>query len=235
MLENKINRPKVKLINSNAPDVNLGLKLFNRRKGNILNAHSTQVNVLFLKTFLHSFKDEKNEFSNFIVKLGISTTPLYSKIISLKKNPSQIADEISPIDILHKKNSKRIREILIKCTDRKVIQKFNDSVFESVVDRGNDFFDSNGKGKLRVFSIYAVDAQNLSKIKQYLVVILLDPYHLVCPIRDTCKKLSNIKNQHYIYQKCKDRKDSLEVVFKQEFDDESKKGRISLIDISSLK
>lgn len=235
MLENKISKPKIKLINRNAPDVNLGFKLFNKHKRNVLNAHSAQVNVLFLKTFLHSFKDEKNEFSNFIFKAGIKNTSLFSKIMSLKDDPSQIANEISPIDIWHKRNSKRIREILIRCTDREVIQKFDDSIFESVVDRGNDFLDSNGKGRLRVFSIYAVDTRNFSKIKQYLVVILLDQYHLVCPIRDTRKKLSNIKNQHHIYQHYKNRKDSLEDVFKQDFDNESKKGQISLIDIDSLK
>lgn len=67
MLENKISKPKIKLINRNAPDVNLGFKLFNKHKRNVLNAHSAQVNVLFLKTFLHSFKDEKNEFSKYIL------------------------------------------------------------------------------------------------------------------------------------------------------------------------
>lgn len=201
--------PKLFPKKRNNPSIKTGVKLFNNHTAGRLNAHNADVEVLFLNIFLHSFNDSKNKFSNYVTKLGIKNTSTYHNLISLSKSPSQIAKELSPIDIYHRQNSQRIKEILSHEIPSEIIDYFGDSIFESVVERGSDFLDANGKGKFRVFSIYAIDQKNLSNGVQKLIVILIDPYHLVCPVEDKDK----------LYKKYNFCDDSLEAVFQDIFKD----------------
>lgn len=208
--------PKLIKSNNNS-SLKTGVKLFNQHTAGKLNAHNADVDILFLDTFLQSFKDEKNEFSNYIERLGIKNTYIYRNFLALSKNPKKIANEITTIDILHRKNSARIKQILSHEIPSNLINKFDDSIFESVVNRGIDFFDANGKGRFRVFSLYATKRDNLNNEKQILIIFLIDPYHLVCPVADHQRNLTKKENQHKFFKNCKTYKDSLDMVFSSMF------------------
>ena len=210
-------RPKL-VTSHNNPSLTTGVKLFNQHTAGQLNAHNADVKILFFDQFLNSFKDEKNEFSNFVDRLGIKNTSTYKNILSLSKNPQQIANEITAIDILHRQNSKRIKEILSHDISKEIINYFNDSIFESTVNKGTDFFDPNGKGKFRFFSIYAINPDNLNDNTQNLIVILIDPYHLVCPVANRQKNFNKDENRHYTFEKYKECRHSLSDLFKEKFD-----------------
>uniref|UniRef100_UPI000556F8C1 hypothetical protein n=1 Tax=Lactobacillus kefiranofaciens TaxID=267818 RepID=UPI000556F8C1 len=229
-LENQIKhfRPKLKIESKNNPSLKTGVKLFNKHTAGKLNAHNADIEVLCLDTFLNSFKDEKNEFSNYIRRLGIKGTYIYKDILALCQTPNQIANEITSIDILNRKNSLRIKEILSQGLSSKLIANFDDSIFESVVKRGSDFFDPNGKGKFRVFSIYVIDKEGSIKETQKLVIFLIDPCHLVCPIADKARNLTKSQNRHKIFENQKDCNDSLSDVFYSKFVDSNSIKFISL-------
>lgn len=86
-------RPKL-VTNHNNPSLTTGVKLFNQHTAGQLNAHNADVKILFFDQFLNSFKDEKNEFSNFVDRLGIKNTSTYKNILSLSKNPQQLPTKL---------------------------------------------------------------------------------------------------------------------------------------------
>lgn len=165
-----------------------GLKLFNKHKHF---ARSIQPDVLFYEDFLRSFSNEKLYFSNFVESIGINNTPLDLGMKLISKNPGKLIDNLKSIDLNNRKNSSRIKQILAQSLGTELVEKYNDVIYESYIYNTEYNLDVNSKGTLRFFALYGFQHLNTEFEKAILVVILVDPYHLVCPVSDRSKNLSS--------------------------------------------
>lgn len=207
--------------------------LFNKSKDNskklnglsLLNEHkpfvrSIQPDVLFYKDFLKSFSDKKLYFSNFVESIGIGGTSLDFDMKLISKEPGKLVDNLKSIDLKTRRNSSRIKQILAQALSLELIDKYNDVIYESYIYNTEYNLDINSKGTLRFFALYGFQHINTEFEKAILVVILVDPYHLVCPVSDRSKNLSSEDVMQKQFTQVKSYSGSLENIFIKYFSKE---------------
>lgn len=187
-----------------------GLSLLNEHKPFV---RSIQPDVLFYKDFLKSFSNEKLYFSNFVEGIGISGTSLDFNMKLISKEPEKLVDNLKSIDLKTRRNSSRIKQILAQALSVDLIEKYNDVIYESYIYSTEYNFDINSKGTLRFFTLYGFQHINTEFEKAILVVILVDPYHLVCPVSDRSKNLSSEDVMQKRFNRVKSYSGSLENTF----------------------
>lgn len=198
-LDTLVDPKKIDLFEDHKKD--LDLKPFISETSLPLDAHSISVNIGFKHCCLNSIKDDDLFFSNYIYDCLSSYNDLIG--LNLKKlfvNPKVITerDHYKQINFF-RSNGTRAKNIFSKFMSDFDCTKY--IVYESYIT--NDFTkisDDKDKGKFRVFSLYIIKDSNTSSEKQWLIVFLIDPHHLVFPI-SKMKKMKSIESKKLIYKK----------------------------------
>ena len=165
-----------------------------------LNAQSIKPKVAFLHCCLNSLKIANLFFTNYIYgsmenyndSIGINFENIFCN--------SEVVNKRLRLINLSLKNGKRINAIFSACIN---IDFKKYAIYESyITNEYTQVSDGVGKGKFRAFSVYDVENINSEKEESWLIVFLLDPHHLVCPVPTKGKSRDEINEIEY--QKVKD-------------------------------
>lgn len=180
--------PKLFTSTTATPNLNPPISLIPSGSRNLLNATRLDADVVYEKDFLHSIIDSELHFTNYISK--IKDSKIDDNIKRFADNPNIISNKVKHID-LDMNNGERIRKIISRATDERIINKYSDYIYES--DLTLTRYILSERGTFRVFSIYAIFNIASDAERHVLIVCLLDPYHLVCPVkRGTISKQENM-------------------------------------------
>ena len=135
------------------------------------------------------FKDCSKKFINLpdlkFSSMKSESAPDSKTVLCLKKfinKPSIIQTNSSQINIKNNDQGKRIKDILYNFLDEDFVN-FHESYFRksSILDNFNIL--SPHEGRFRVICVYTIkpSSHKKEKLKHYLEVVLLDPYHLFIP------------------------------------------------------
>lgn len=174
-----MNSPKFspKLFNTNKPTIKQPISIFPRHSQGVLKIKSLEAEVVYKKDFLHSIKDSKLHFTNCISEL--KDPMIDENIKGFANNPDIINENLTNIE-LDRQNGNRIKAIISRATGETLVNEFSHYIYES--DLKLSQYRLNDRGPFRVFSIYAIFNIASDSEKHVLMVCLLDPYHLVCPV-----------------------------------------------------
>ena len=176
-----------------------------------LNAQSIKPKVAFLHSCLNSLKIANLLFTNYICgsmenyndSIGINFENIFCN--------SEVVNNKMRLINLSLKNGKRIKSIFSACSN---IDFKKYAIYESyITNKYTQISDGVGKGKFRAFSIYDVENINSEKEESWLIVFLLDPHHLVCPVPSKGKSRDEINEIEY--KKVKGFNCSLEELFQK--------------------
>lgn len=178
-----------------------------------LNAESIKAKVAFLHCCLNSKKIENLYFTNYIYgsmenyndSIGINFENLFCN--------SDIVNNKMKLINLSLKNGERIKEIFSSCIDFNIdLEKY--AIYQSyITNEYTQVSDGVGKGKFRAFSLYDVKNINSEKEEYWLIVFLLDPHHLVCPVSTKNKSRDEVNEEEY--KKAKEFDCSLKELFRK--------------------
>lgn len=202
-----------KLFNKVTPVLEPPISVIPTGSQRLLKIKSLDAEIVYEKDFLHSIKDNELHFTNCIPELK---DPLIDEnIIGFANNPSVISENVTNIE-LDRKNGDRIRAIISKATDEKIVNKFSQYIYES--DLKLSKYRLTNRGAFRVFSIYAIFNIASNDEKHVLMVCLLDPYHLVCPVSYSSN--SKQKSMMRVFDQHKNLNNSFEKRYKEYFPSE---------------
>ncbi|MBZ2406143.1 hypothetical protein [Liquorilactobacillus hordei] len=189
--------------------ISSGIKLVNKHQRNILRAHNSDAEIALLKGCLSSIDIEPLKFSNFLPgSLEIFGTKVDQDIKAFCETPKLVNRKCSSINFSWNSGD-RIKQILLKYISENCFEEYYDGIREADMDFSNSKFQS--RELFRAFIISAVSDVNTDNEKNWFVVVLLDPYHLVIPT-------SNDKAEHIKrYKQAKKYENSFRDIYKDEF------------------
>lgn len=189
-----------------------GLSLMNDHHATDLNAHNAKAQIAFLSKCKESVKLNNLYFSNFLAdRLNVLGGFIDSGIQGLCENPECVNREIKNIKLSYS-NGERIQAIVERILGKDVLSEYQDGIFETDITFGNDLYQ---RGKFRAFLLYAVNDPGEESESQWLVVFLLDPYHLVCPVAVGKKDADQVMKEEFL--RVKDYTTSINEIFFEKF------------------
>lgn len=214
-------------------NINLGLKQtrvsLNLNQSNVLftkpttslEAQDGSANVLFLDKCEKSINLDKLFFCNFLPEL-IKNTETDKVLKRVLGNPDILSNDLQPI-YLDYNNGKRIKSIFSKIIGDELTEKYSNFIYEKRIKADVSL---SQKGRVRIFSLYAVD-NSKDENENYIIVFVFDPFHLVCPVRNKNKTAEEVMQDKY--KDCCDNEKQFKDFYEENF------SKVKTISVKELK
>lgn len=172
------NKPK------NAPRLNAGIRLMSSNRPLALNVHNADAQVAFLETCRKCLKITDLSFSNYIPNdMWLNGDRIEKDVQAICREPALIKRRTTPVRM-----NQRIEKILLQHLPVDLVHEYRDGIREADMD--NYAMQLTRRGAFRAFLIYAISNPGSDKAKNWLVVVLFDPYHLVFPVAQEKQKMN---------------------------------------------
>lgn len=192
--------------------LNASTKLM-RNSGESLNASNAEADIMFLSDSLEGNKLSEYNFTDLLTEklLMGKISDAFKPVLD---NPGILSKNLKSIN-LNLNNGKRIKNIFSEVIMEENVEKY-DSLFYETAIKGNEY-KLTEKDCFRAFMVYvAMPDEPKGKNKNLLIVFLLDPYHLVCPVPFRGRTREEVAKK--VFQDKKNYSNTFKQNFNNEFD-----------------
>lgn len=194
LIDKNTTNSTVKLIDGRENLLKPNHKAFSPAFSDFKKSTHTNANVALLKGCFRSLKLEDLNFTNYLPseKISFVVDKKYNKILSFIKDPSSINEYNKSIDFDYK-NVSRLEKILSKYLEKSLIDKHRHAFREADIR-----LDKNDRREdCRLFALYDFSDIGTDKEKMWLIVVFIDPYHLVFPDKNHSLQNDFLRRKQY--------------------------------------
>lgn len=158
-----------------------------------ISAQNVNAEIRFNPNSFDSINLPEIHFSNMLPEKYLILPRTKSAIEELKRNPDSVNKNSREVDITRDYDD-RMKKILINYLSDKEFRDFTNDFRKSELKDDSIVYENHGD--FRVITLYSVEKEQ-ETYKQYLTIVLLDPYHLFIPSRHKGKTKEQAMNDKY--------------------------------------